>query len=113
MRTIRFKHPRTVNCWAIVCCLALLVSCVQAMSQIAGTGSIQGTIQDPSGAVIPNASVTLTDASTAVARTVKTDGSGLYSFPNIDVGTYIVDVAASGFETYQRTGIVLEIDSNI
>ncbi len=89
----------------------LLTAVVNA--QVAGTGSIQGSVQDPSGAVIPNASVTLINASTQVRRTVTTDGSGLYNFPNIDIGTYAVDVAASGFETYERTGIVLEVGSNI
>src|SRR5208282_3204266 len=69
MRLIRFKQARAVNCWAsICCCVALLSFCVQAVSQIAGTGSILGTIQDPSGAVIPNASVTLTNTSTGMTR---------------------------------------------
>ena len=41
------------------------------------------------------------------------DGSGLYNFPNIDIGTYTVDVTATGFESYRRTGVVLEVGSNI
>ncbi len=114
MRCIQFKQPTGVKPWTcICCCVALLALCMQASSQVAGTGNIQGTIQDPSGAVIPNALVTLTDASTAVHRSVRSDGSGLYNFPNIDIGTYTIDVTATGFESYRKTGVVLEVGSNI
>jgi hypothetical protein len=114
MRSIRFRHQSCVKSWVCICCSAvLLASCMQAKAQVAGTASIQGTIQDSSGAVIPNASVTLTNESTAVRRSVSSDGSGLYNFPNIDIGTYTVDVTATGFESYRRTGVVLEVGSNI
>ena len=82
-------------------------------AQIAGTGNIQGTIQDATGAVIPNATVTLTNVATQVKHQSATDGAGVYSFPNIDIGTYNVGIAASGFQTYQRSGIVLEVGSSI
>jgi hypothetical protein len=94
--------------------LALFVLLVCTLhAQIAGTGSIQGTVTDATGAVLPNASVTLTNESTQVARTGKTDSSGVYVFPNINVGTYSVNVAAPGFEGYTNTGIVLEVGSSI
>src|SRR6266702_1540658 len=82
-------------------------------AQIAGTGSMQGTITDATGAVIPNASITITNESTQVARTATTNGTGSYEVPNIDIGTYSVKVATPGFETYTRTGIVLEVGSSI
>jgi hypothetical protein len=82
-------------------------------AQVAGTGTIQGTITDASGAVIPNATVTLVDESTQVTQTAKTDGSGVYVFPNIDIGTYSLTIASPGFETYTKTGNVLEVGSNI
>lgn len=105
MRSIRFRHQSCGKSWVCICCSAvLLASCMQAKPQVAGTASIQGTIQDSSGAVIPNASVILTNESTAVRRSVSSDGSGLYNFPNIDIGTYTVDVTATGFESYRRTG---------
>lgn len=91
---------------------SLMVS-VGLHAQVAGTGAIQGIIQDPSGAVVPNAAVTLTNVSTGVAQQTKTDSSGVYSFPSLIVGTYTIAVTAPGFEAYQQRGIVLEVGSNI
>jgi len=90
----------------------LLVLVLPLHAQVAGTASIQGTISDPSGAVLPNATVVLTNTATQVQRTATADASGLYSFPNIDIGTYNMTVTAQGFQTYTRTGIVLEVGSN-
>ena len=84
-----------------------------AQAQVAGTGSIQGAVQDSTGAVIPNAGVILTNLSTQVKHKTVTDGAGVYSFPNMDIGTYTVGITASEFQTYQRTGIVLEVGSAI
>src|SRR5690348_6699076 len=95
--------------------LLLLVFAISAVSyaQVAGTANVQGTIQDATGAVVPGATVTITNVATAVMQTTKTDASGVYSFPSLKVGTYNLSVAASGFQTYQQTGIVLEVGSNI
>jgi Carboxypeptidase regulatory-like domain len=82
-------------------------------AQLAGTGSIQGTITDSTGALLPNAKVLLTNSDTQVRREAVSDSSGVYSFANIDVGTYSVSVTAPGFETYTRTKIVLEVGSSI
>ncbi|MGA2537048.1 MAG: carboxypeptidase-like regulatory domain-containing protein, partial [Terracidiphilus sp.] len=97
-----------------VCFLTiLLLAAGTARAQLAGTGNIQGTVVDASGALIPNATVTLTEASTHVTRTTATDQAGVYLFPNIRISTYNLKVGAKGFETYARTGIVLEVGSNI
>jgi len=84
-----------------------------AHAQVAGTATIQGTISDATGAVIAGGAVTLTNAATQVAHAAKTDGSGVYVFPNIPIGTYSITVAAAGFETYTQSSIVLEVGSNI
>src|SRR5665213_1173152 len=83
-----------------------------AHAQTAGTASIQGTVTDPSGAAIPNAKVTFTTTATHATRTTATDGSGIYSLPNIPVGAYSLAIAAPGFQGYTRTG-VLEVGNNI
>jgi hypothetical protein len=101
------------RCRAFFLCVAVLLFVARANSQTAGAGSIQGTVTDPSGAVIPNASVSLTEASTHVTLTTKSTSTGTYVFPNIKVGTYSVSVVAPGFETYTSTGNVLEIGSSI
>ncbi len=84
-----------------------------ANAQVAGTGTIQGTITDSTGAVIPNATIVLTEASTQTKHLAKSDTSGQYSFPNIEIGTYTATVTSAGFETYVKTGNVLEVGSNI
>jgi hypothetical protein len=82
-------------------------------AQIAGTGNIQGTVADSTGAVIPNADVTLTDEATHVKRTTVTSGAGVYLFPGIPVGTYDLSASATGFKKYVQTRIVLEVGSSI
>src|ERR1700733_8011044 len=71
------------------------------------TAQLTGTVQDASGAVIPGATVTLTDQSTGIARVVQTNGRGLYAFPSLVPGTYNVKVAAKSFQPRETTGIVL------
>ena len=61
------------------------------------TGTIAGTISDPSGAVIAGASVTVTNKSNGASRVIRTDSSGAYSAPSLAAGSYEVKVEASGF----------------
>src|ERR1019366_54191 len=69
----------------------------------ASTGSVSGSVRDPSGAVIPNAEVTLTNADTNVALTTKTNEAGLYSYPGVVSGPYRLVVTAPGMEKYEGT----------
>jgi hypothetical protein len=113
MQSIRTSVRRFVVAMQVLS-LVLLVSFASAgRAQVAGTGTIQGTISDATGAVIPNAKVVITDKSTQVNHETKTDGSGVYNFPNITIGTYTVTVSVPGFETYVSDGNVLEVGSNI
>jgi hypothetical protein len=96
----------------IVLALLLLVPGMMR-AQIAGTGNIQGTVADSSGAVVPGATVVLTDQATQVKRTTRSDSSGVYIFPALPVGNYSVTASASGFKTYIQNGIVLEVGSSI
>jgi hypothetical protein len=80
---------------------------------VTGLGQIQGNVLDPTGAFVPNATVTLTDTETQQRRSTVTDTAGIYLFPNISIGTYTVKIAAAGFKTYEQTGITLEVGSSI
>ena len=91
----------------------LLLAPIALRAQIAGTGNIQGTVTDSSGAVVPNASITLTDQSTNVKHTTHSDGSGVYVFPGVPVSTYDISIGATGFKNYVQRGIVLEVGSSI
>ncbi|MCP9496634.1 MAG: carboxypeptidase regulatory-like domain-containing protein [Pyrinomonadaceae bacterium MAG19_C2-C3] len=70
-------------------------------------GTVSGTLTDETGAVIPNASVTLTNTATNVARTTTANEEGFYRFDAVDLGTYFVQIAASNFGTVTRTGVIV------
>ncbi len=94
----------------------LLATCMLAASssaQVGGTGNIQGTVADATGAVIPQTEITLTSATTQVTHVTRTDSAGNYVFPNIEPGTYSISAAVAGFQTYTSTGNVLEVGSSI
>jgi hypothetical protein len=74
---------------------------------------LSGAVTDPSGAVVPNATVTLTDPSTGEARTGVTNGAGLYDFPALHIGSYNLKVVAPGFEIYAKTGIVMDVAATV
>jgi hypothetical protein len=93
--------------------VALLLLATKVDAQIAGTGNIQGTVTDTSGAVVAFANVTLIEVATDVKHETKTDNAGIYVFPNIPIATYNLVVTVPGFETYEQTGIVLEVGSSI
>ncbi|MGD0479384.1 MAG: TonB-dependent receptor [Terracidiphilus sp.] len=71
------------------------------------TGSIRGTVSDPSGAAIARAAVTVTDTSTSLGRDTVTNESGIFVFPDLPIGTYTLKIAAPGFETMNRPGLTL------
>ena len=66
------------------------------------SGDITGTITDPSGAVLSMASLTLKNSATGTARTTSVNASGVYRFSLVPVGSYILTVAASGFQTTSK-----------
>ena len=114
MQFTSYKTNRICAQWAaLFCCAAFLLFTIKGQAQIAGTGNIQGTVADSTGAVVPNATVTLTDEATHVKRIAQTSGAGIYLFPGIPVGTYDLSAAAPGFKTYEQTRIVLEVGSSI
>jgi hypothetical protein len=77
------------------------------------TGSIVGTVTDPSGAVISGAKVTLTNLGTNAALTTTTQADGTYKFSPVRIGTYKIDVTAQGFQTASQRNIPVEVSSNV
>ncbi len=74
------------------------------------TASLSGTVTDPSGAVVPNAQVTVHSLATGLDRVVKTDSAGLYEVPSLQPGDYKVQATASGFSNYTLAKITLDVD---
>ncbi|MGD0295270.1 MAG: carboxypeptidase regulatory-like domain-containing protein [Terracidiphilus sp.] len=103
-----------VDRWlAVFFCVVVVLFAAKVNSQTAGTASIQGVVTDATGALIQNASVTATNVATQVKHKTVSSSGGLYSFPNIAIGTYTVEVTAAGFQGYRQTNIVLEVGSSI
>src|SRR5215471_887385 len=75
-----------------------------------GNATLTGTVQDASGAVIPNAAVTIRNVDTGVAHEVITNNAGLYYVPNLIPGSYTVNVEAKGFKVQRVEGVLLVID---
>ncbi len=75
------------------------------------SGSISGTVKDPSGSVVPNAVVTVRDINTGRSYHTQTDSKGYYTLPVLPVGHYELDIQAPGFHGYQRKGIVLDTNA--
>jgi hypothetical protein len=83
-----------------------------AVSLRGGTGgSISGTVTDPKEAVVVNARVTVINRGNNISQTVATNLSGIYSFPDLMVGTYDIQVEAPGFRIYRRTDVVLDANA--
>lgn len=77
------------------------------------TGSITGTVKDPTGAVVPNANVTITDVGKGFNYTATTDNGGIFTVKNLPPATYKERVEAPGFTPFERNNIVVEVNSNV
>ncbi len=76
-------------------------------------GSISGTVTDQSGAVIPDTTVTALNLDSTVQQTTKTNTNGFYGFTALPVGRYEIEVIREGFEPYKRTGLVVDVNSQL
>src|SRR5215468_6735292 len=89
-----------------------VVLCAFAAVALASTnGSISGVVLDPSGSVVAGAAVTATETQTGVKSETETDSKGFYSFPELPIGKYDLEIQASGFKTYRQTGLVIDANS--
>ena len=76
-------------------------------------GAVLGAVRDTSGAVIPNASVTLTNTATGVTATTTTNNEGLYVFPYVQPGLYDVSASATGFEAVKQPGVTVHVTERV
>jgi hypothetical protein len=85
--------------------LAMQLVALLAMAQGETTSAIVGSVSDPAGAAIPSATVTLTNVENGLKRSVKTDDSGRFSFPQLKPGIYSVKAEADQFEAQQNNSV--------
>ncbi len=105
------------NRWTEVSIVRLLLSAVlmiffaSAVAWGGVTGSISGTVKDPSGAVVPGATVTALQTETGIQQTTHTDAQGFYTFPLLPVGHYEINVQQTGFKEFHQSGLVIDVNS--
>src|SRR5690242_13125852 len=87
-------------------CLAF-VALSPMLAQMTVTGSISGTVKDPSGEMVAGAVVTITSEQTGEVRSTKSSESGTFNFAAVQPDTYSLKVEHAGFKTVRRTGMVL------
>lgn len=90
-----------------IACL-FLVCAISAFAQGAG-GTLTGTVTDPTGAVIPNANIQVTNAATSAVYKIGTSSTGNYTLANLPVGTYTLSVDAPGFKKYERPNLIIQV----
>jgi hypothetical protein len=85
---------------------------VRAGAQIT-YATVHGTVTDTSGAIVPNATVTVLNTSTGISTTAKTDSHGYYVIPQLHIGgPYTIDIQAPGFQKFESSGLTLNLNDN-
>lgn len=88
---------------------SMLLSVGQIFAQSTVTGAINGSVTDPQGAVVPNATVTVTNLGTNAVVTINTASDGGYRVTNLQPGNYSVEITASGFTTTKVASVAVEV----
>ena len=91
----------------------LLLSMFSNWAWSQDTATLLGTVTDPSGSVVPNVNVTITNHATGVTKTSSTNDVGQYVFPNVQIGTYDVKADAKGFKAHEAKGVVLNASDRV
>ena len=89
--------------------LLMVISLSSLMAQSAGTGALTGTVSDATGAVVPNATVTLTSTDTNQVRNTVTGADGVYKFSLLQPGTYRVRIVAVGFKSAEVSSVTVNV----
>jgi len=93
---------------AVILILGLFVWAPVSRAQVRPVGQLTGIVQDPTGAVLPDAEVKLQDEATGATQTQKTGPNGAFTFVNLQVGTYKVTVSMPGFKTTVLSGLKVD-----
>jgi hypothetical protein len=95
--------------------LILITGCLTTVLAQSDRGSIRGSVTDPSGSVVPDATVILNGVETGETRTAKTGDEGIYTFPEVAAGLYTVSVEAAGFQrtTVQDIKVAVQVTHTV
>lgn len=104
MKSLKVYITDALICWSF---FAICVFALNGFGQVPTTGMITGTVSDTTGAVVPNAEITVTNQDTHVQTVKKTTGSGVFVVSQLTPGTYSITITMAGFQTYSESGIIL------
>lgn len=107
-RILKSDFLRILFVFACLLTSAVMSTFIPSASAQVISGTISGTVQDSSGAVIPNASVVLTNSATGDRRTSTSNSAGLFSFTGLPSGDFSISITAPGFQTFTEKGIHLD-----
>ncbi len=96
----------------LICIMVMALLLFPGTLRAVVTASISGTVTDSSGAAVAGATVVVTNVATGVTATQHTNGQGYYSFQELALGTYTVDIQLTGFKAYRQTGVVLDVNDS-
>jgi hypothetical protein len=103
--------------WVIVTVAAAFWACtglaIHAFGQATNTGTVVGAVSDPSGALVPGATVMLTDVSAGVKLSDVTNAAGKFAFTTVPPGTYTITVSKAGFSTERSEGAEVNIGTQL
>jgi hypothetical protein len=91
--------------------LGLLLVLASPLARAGITGSISGTVTDPTGAIMPGVSVVALDTDTGIQTSTQTNAAGFYNFPALPTGHYEIRITETGFEEYRQTGLVIDVNT--
>ncbi len=106
LRPGKARRTRFLLLFALIACLAIVV-------QADTGGSISGTVTDQTGGVVPDTTVTVLNLDTTVQQSTKTAANGFYNFTALPVGRYEIEIIREGFQPYKRTGLVIDVNSQL
>jgi len=93
---------RSSKCWFVLFLVMLALGTQHAGAQAGVSATVSGTVTDPSGAVVPNATVAIRNPVSGYTRSTTTDGSGRFTLPNVPFNPYHLTVAVAGFAPYAQ-----------
>ncbi|HEY1986057.1 MAG TPA: carboxypeptidase-like regulatory domain-containing protein [Terracidiphilus sp.] len=105
MKHTRFSWPHL----AILVAIFASMSGTTAFAQATNTGTVVGVVEDQSGAVVPGATITLTDTTTNSARSTASNATGQYVFSNVPPGSYNIVVTKGGFEAAKLANQTIQV----
>ena len=93
--------------------VVVLLACVSVAQAQTATGSVNGNVSDPSGAVVPGAAVKLTNEATQLETLGKTNETGNYVFVGVQPGTYTLKIEMAGFKSLEAKGLKVDVSQTV